>query len=423
MFNTGGAKREKGKFFACFFPDVVIFDDSPASDYVTIMPVSLFQHRKNSDSTEANPSPKETVTYDNITQCRERKKTKGPDASLRPSPPPLRKDRRCSVVIDIPERSLSSSSPSTKTSPRLPSKSNRTPTNCPPLPPSPKEGRRPKTPQPPDMTSSSPRETKPPPLPPRGSDSSSSSAGGAPGQSKSSSGQRSKVDASPAPRDSPPNPCDVFRELPPLPPLPPPPPPSLILDGGGKPPKVFPTGNATRFVKGVAAEERTENQMPTASPPPPSKTSSKKVSTAEELVIKQLQSRNVSQQPPVTMEILKEMKPKPKPKQTGGEAQEKKGEEMTPYEDVGQTTKRQWKRAADIPLDLDIGSLTVVELCHCLSLLKMEKYSQMFLDQMVDGALLVELSDQMLCQQFGFSVFEVKKLMNFVKNGWRPKTE
>lgn len=119
------------------------------------------------------------------------------------------------------------------------------------------------------------------------------------------------------------------------------------------------------------------------------------------------------------MEILKETKPT-----TGSGGDEDQETNVTPYEDVSQQqTKRQWKRAAEIPLDLDIGSLTVVELCHCLSLLKMDKYSQMFLDQMVDGALLVELTDQMLCQQFGFSVFEVKKLMNFVKNGWRPKTE
>lgn len=386
-----------------FFPDVVVFEDSPASDYVTIMPVSLFQHSKNNNDPEASPSLKETITYDNITQCQERKK-RGPCPL-----PSQRKDRR-SVLIDIPERSL----PSTKTSPRLPPKSDRTPANS---PPSPKEGGRQKTPQQsPAMTSSS-RETKPPPLPPRGIDSSA----GAPRQSKSSSSQRLKVAASsPVSKESQ-NPCDVFTEPPPPTPshAPPPPPPSSLILGEERPSKVSPTGNATRFVKGVEVEAY-RHQTTTAAPPPPppsSSKTSKKVSTAQELVIKQ--SRKAAPQPPVAVEILKETKPT-----TGGGVED---QEMnaTPYEDVNQqkTRGRQWKRAADIPLDLDIGSLTVVELCHCLSLLKMEKYSKMFLDQMVDGALLVELSDQMLCQQFGFSVFEVKKLMNFVKNGWRPKTE
>ena len=41
----------------------------------------------------------------------------------------------------------------------------------------------------------------------------------------------------------------------------------------------------------------------------------------------------------------------------------------------------------------------------------------------VDGALLSIIDDQMLISDFAMSRFEAKKLIMFVKEGWRPKSD
>ena len=72
----------------------------------------------------------------------------------------------------------------------------------------------------------------------------------------------------------------------------------------------------------------------------------------------------------------------------------------------------------DIPSELD--SLSVEQVCECLSHLNMEMYIKEFRRQQVDGNLLRGLNENLLQKDFNFTEFNASKLMRFVR-GWRPR--
>lgn len=70
----------------------------------------------------------------------------------------------------------------------------------------------------------------------------------------------------------------------------------------------------------------------------------------------------------------------------------------------------------------DIRGLSVVQICQCLSLLKLERYIQGFKDNDIDGSLLCTLNAEDLETNLQFNSLHSKKLFHFV-GGWRPKTQ
>ena len=72
----------------------------------------------------------------------------------------------------------------------------------------------------------------------------------------------------------------------------------------------------------------------------------------------------------------------------------------------------------DIPSELD--SLSVEQVCECLSHLNMDMYIKEFRRQQVDGNLLRGLNENLLQKDFSFTEFNASKLMRFVR-GWRPR--
>jgi len=78
-----------------------------------------------------------------------------------------------------------------------------------------------------------------------------------------------------------------------------------------------------------------------------------------------------------------------------------------------------WKSARDVPAQLD--RLSVEEVTRCMELLHLPKLAAAFKSQDVDGRLLVSIvNEEVLVSDFHCRRFEAKKVIEFVKNGWRP---
>ena len=69
----------------------------------------------------------------------------------------------------------------------------------------------------------------------------------------------------------------------------------------------------------------------------------------------------------------------------------------------------------------DIDSLSVQDLGLYLHIMNIDKYAGQLSDAQIDGALLKELDEQILIDEFGFKRFEAIKLMRFARNGYLPK--
>lgn len=85
------------------------------------------------------------------------------------------------------------------------------------------------------------------------------------------------------------------------------------------------------------------------------------------------------------------------------------------------STKRMWRSADDVPLD--IVSLSVEQVSACLVVLKLGQYVRTFREQQIDGALLSCLDKDVLVSDFGFRKFDAIKLAKFARDGWRPKVD
>ena len=74
---------------------------------------------------------------------------------------------------------------------------------------------------------------------------------------------------------------------------------------------------------------------------------------------------------------------------------------------------------ARLPRPGQVTSMTVEDISDCLCVLKMSHHVDKFLEEAVDGELLMSLDEEMLMQSFGFTAYEARKISKF-KNGWRP---
>jgi hypothetical protein len=73
---------------------------------------------------------------------------------------------------------------------------------------------------------------------------------------------------------------------------------------------------------------------------------------------------------------------------------------------------------SDVPAN--ISALTTSQIVHCLELLCLGKYAEVFKENQINGSLLVVLGLEELREEpIGMNKLEAKKLQRFV-NGWRP---
>ena len=84
----------------------------------------------------------------------------------------------------------------------------------------------------------------------------------------------------------------------------------------------------------------------------------------------------------------------------------------------------EWKTINDVPVGINIAQMTVDDVAKCLKLLKFtEDTVQKFVDNDIDGSLLLSLDEKILVGEFGFQLFDSRKLLKFANEDWRPKTE
>ncbi|XP_052249436.1 uncharacterized protein LOC127857118 isoform X1 [Dreissena polymorpha] len=70
---------------------------------------------------------------------------------------------------------------------------------------------------------------------------------------------------------------------------------------------------------------------------------------------------------------------------------------------------------------IDVKKLSINEVCGYLKVLRLEKYESMFREDMIDGALLAELSKDNFEQAFGMTVLEAVRVLKFAKEGHLPR--
>lgn len=70
---------------------------------------------------------------------------------------------------------------------------------------------------------------------------------------------------------------------------------------------------------------------------------------------------------------------------------------------------------------IEVASLTVEDVCDYLEKLHLEKYSDMFIANMVDGVLLLTLDEDVLTNDFDMKKIEALRLLRFAREGTLPK--
>ncbi|XP_052085596.1 uncharacterized protein LOC127723139 isoform X2 [Mytilus californianus] len=86
------------------------------------------------------------------------------------------------------------------------------------------------------------------------------------------------------------------------------------------------------------------------------------------------------------------------------------------------TTPVQMSQTSESEIIVDVASLTIEDVGEWLRKLKLEKYSDVFEENQVDGCILMSIDEDMLKEDFHMSRFEVMKLMKFVRTGYVPRT-
>lgn len=71
--------------------------------------------------------------------------------------------------------------------------------------------------------------------------------------------------------------------------------------------------------------------------------------------------------------------------------------------------------------DHDVSTKSISDIIEILNLLKLDKYSEMFQSDMVDGMTLEKFSEDALKQEYGMRHAEAVRLMNYVRSGHVPK--
>ena len=60
------------------------------------------------------------------------------------------------------------------------------------------------------------------------------------------------------------------------------------------------------------------------------------------------------------------------------------------------------------------------EVSNCLRVLKMPHHVDAFLENDIDGVLLMDMDETMLLEDFNFKRIEASRLLKFIR-GWRPE--
>lgn len=114
---------------------------------------------------------------------------------------------------------------------------------------------------------------------------------------------------------------------------------------------------------------------------------------------------------PQSPETPQPPKPKPTPPLPKSTASSR------PKEDI-RTNAGAIERTSDIPKQLN--GLSCSQLADCLRLLNMEAYVDGFLENQIDGKLLLELDESILTTDLKVSRLHARKLLVFAHQGWRP---
>lgn len=389
-----------------------MFEESPAGDYTYINPLNLFQHSLGKgDSTKRESD--DTKRYLNITQCKEKQRGRISISGAQ-LPPLLDKGQGQG-------RNAGATKATTSAGPPLP------PRNLAKAP--------------------SPEKDSPPVIPgPRKTSGSTSSSGSTSGQKKSpvtpSAPSKVKRDEVKATRPSSPattpthGVTDILKR--PTQPLP--------VKDPVSPPAPPQTGSATRIVK-TPEHPANESSGLKQTPPVNAKKAMPSKPAQDYRIADALHNKSksgLSQDklfkgdcPPFIKDCPAFIK--------GAPPQWEVPPELVDYETLDEATLTRspgggkspdakvspkpphsfpiWKSVEDIPVGLNIGALTVDELCRCLELLKMDRFAELFRVRMVDGCLLLDLTNETLRSEFGMTLFDATKLMKFAREGWRPKTQ
>ena len=76
-------------------------------------------------------------------------------------------------------------------------------------------------------------------------------------------------------------------------------------------------------------------------------------------------------------------------------------------------------KIGDVPKNFK--NITMKGVGDCLKLLHLDKYVEKFEENMIDGNLLLSLTDSVLQEDLGMSRLDIAKMHKFVHEGWRPK--
>ena len=76
----------------------------------------------------------------------------------------------------------------------------------------------------------------------------------------------------------------------------------------------------------------------------------------------------------------------------------------------------------NVPKDVDFKQVSQQQVAEFLRLLGLKRHVARFVENCVDGELLLELTRDMLVDEFGLTTFEALKLHKFVHEGWRMKS-
>ena len=82
--------------------------------------------------------------------------------------------------------------------------------------------------------------------------------------------------------------------------------------------------------------------------------------------------------------------------------------------------QNRWHDVSEISKDVDVTSFTVGEVVECLQHLHLGKYAKAFTKSQVDGTFLMNLDESMLARSFKMNTLDVRKLIMFAKDKWRP---
>lgn len=86
------------------------------------------------------------------------------------------------------------------------------------------------------------------------------------------------------------------------------------------------------------------------------------------------------------------------------------------------TSSLQSRKSGEAEVIVDVKSLNMEDVSEWMTKLKLDKYSDSFLENQVDGYLLMQLDKQMLKDDFGMRDFDIIKLIAFAKSGHVPKS-